>query len=69
MKPLGDIMREQNIILKTLDPITSGGFTQVPNFILRDPKLPALEAETAFLRINEVSADQVLRDAQKLHER
>ncbi|SDS02572.1 recombinase family protein [Opitutus sp. GAS368] len=31
--------------------------------------IPALEAELAFLRINEVSADQVLRDAQKLYER
>jgi hypothetical protein len=39
MKVIGDIMREQNIILKTLDPIASGGFTQVPNFILRDPEL------------------------------
>lgn len=31
--------------------------------------IPALEAELTFLRINEVSADQVLRDAQKLYER
>ncbi len=47
MKAIGDIMREQNIILNTLDPITSGGFTQVPNFILRDPKL-SLGAKVAY---------------------
>src|ERR1041385_6684353 len=39
MKPLGDIIKEQNIILATTDPIVRGGFTQVPNFILKDPSL------------------------------
>ena len=33
---IGDIMRERNIELATLDPVARGGFTQVPNFILRD---------------------------------
>lgn len=39
MKSVGDIMRERNIELATLDPVTRGGFTQVPNFILRDGRL------------------------------
>jgi hypothetical protein len=39
MKPLGQIMREQNIVLATNDPVARSGFTQVPNFILRDPSL------------------------------
>ena len=33
---IGDIMRERNIELATLDPVARGGFTQVPNFILKD---------------------------------
>jgi hypothetical protein len=36
---IGDIMRERNIELATLDPVARGGFTQVPNFILRDSSL------------------------------
>jgi len=39
MKPIGEIMRERNIKLDTLDPVTRHGFTQVPNFILKDPDL------------------------------
>ncbi len=39
MKTVGDILKEQNIQLDTLDPVTRGGFTQIPNFILRDPVL------------------------------
>lgn len=39
MKPLGEIMREQNITLATTDPVARGGFTQVPNFILKDGTL------------------------------
>ena len=39
MKPLGDILKEQNIVLATTDPIARGGFTQVPNFILKDSSL------------------------------
>ena len=39
MKPLGEIFKEQNIVLATTDPVAQGGFTQVPNFILKDPSL------------------------------
>ena len=37
MQPIGEIMK--NIELATTDPIARGGFTQVPNFILKDPNL------------------------------
>src|SRR5712692_8585362 len=39
MKPIGEIIREQNITLATTDPVARGGFTQIPNFILKDPLL------------------------------
>ena len=39
MKAIGEIIREQNIRLNTTDPVARGGFTQVPNFILRDSRL------------------------------
>ena len=39
MKQIGEVLQEKNIILNTADPVTRGGFTQVPNFILRDPNL------------------------------
>ena len=39
MKGIADIIRERNIQLDTLDPVTRGGFTQVPNFILKNPTL------------------------------
>jgi hypothetical protein len=39
MKAIGDIIREQNITLNTSDPVARGGFTQVPNFILKDGSL------------------------------
>jgi len=29
----------ENIILEGFDPVTAGGFTQVPNFILKNPDL------------------------------
>jgi len=38
MRPIGEII-EQNITLNTLDPVSAGGFTQVPNFLLRNSKL------------------------------
>jgi hypothetical protein len=38
-KSIGDILRERNIELLTDDPIVRGGFTQVPNFILKDATL------------------------------
>lgn len=38
---------ERNIELATLDPVAKGGFTQVPNFILRDGSL-TLGAKVAY---------------------
>src|ERR1700726_284874 len=38
-RPIGDIIKERNIELATSDPVARGGFTQVPNFILRDGTL------------------------------
>src|SRR5947207_9250360 len=32
---IGENMREHNITLATQDPVVQGGFTQVPNFILK----------------------------------
>jgi DNA-binding transcriptional ArsR family regulator len=41
-RPIGDILKErQNIILKGADAATRGGFTQVPNFLLKSSKLSA----------------------------
>jgi len=37
MKPIGEIIREKNIKLDTLDPVAEHGFTQLPNFILYNP--------------------------------
>ena len=39
MKSIGEVIKEKNITLDTLDPVALHGFTQVPNFILKDPKL------------------------------
>src|ERR1041385_4101508 len=36
MKLIGEIIKEHNILLDTKDPVTREGFTQVPNFILRN---------------------------------
>lgn len=36
---IADVLRERNIELATNDPIVRGGFTQVPNFILRNGSL------------------------------
>ena len=44
MKKLGDIshfQEKQNIILQGFDPVSAGGFTQVPNILLKDTKLSA----------------------------
>ena len=38
MMPIGEII-EKNIELDTLDPIARGGFTQVPNFVLKNTTL------------------------------
>ncbi|MBM3880184.1 MAG: helix-turn-helix domain-containing protein [Verrucomicrobia bacterium] len=47
MKSVGEIMKEQNIHLDTADPVSRGGFTQVPNFILKDPEL-SIGAKVAY---------------------
>ena len=39
MEQIGKIIKEQNIILETLDPVARSGFTQVPNFVLKDSGL------------------------------
>jgi DNA-binding transcriptional ArsR family regulator len=44
MEKLSDLQRfqeRQNIVLQGFDPISAGGFTQVPNFLLNDPKISA----------------------------
>ncbi len=46
-RQIGELMRERNIELATLDPVARGGFTQVPNFILRDGAL-SLGAKVAY---------------------
>src|SRR5713226_9373048 len=38
---IGEILKERNIILKGADAATRGGFTQVPNFILKSKNLTA----------------------------
>ena len=40
-RPIGDILKEHNIILKGADAATAKGFTQVPNFLLKSAKLSA----------------------------
>lgn len=39
MQSIGEVIRERNIELDTFDEGTRHGFTQIPNFILRDPTL------------------------------
>jgi DNA-binding transcriptional ArsR family regulator len=39
MKPIGSVLKDRNIILKGADAASIGGFTQVPNFLLRSRKL------------------------------
>ena len=38
---IADILKERNIILKGADAATRGGFTQVPNFLLKSKHLSA----------------------------
>src|SRR5438105_1410963 len=38
-RSIGELLRERNIELATKDPIVLGGFTQVPNSILKDSRL------------------------------
>src|SRR5437763_14883228 len=39
MRSIGEVIAERNIELATDDPIVRGGFTQVPNFILKNADL------------------------------
>src|SRR5438552_3132720 len=39
MESIGELLKEKNIELDTKDPVVRGGFSQVPNFILKDPDL------------------------------
>jgi hypothetical protein len=41
MQSIGELLKEhQNIIFsKEFDPVSAGGFTQVPNYLLRSPQL------------------------------
>lgn len=40
MRPVGDLLeRYQNIVLQGFDPVSAGGFTQIPNILIRTPKL------------------------------
>ena len=47
MKTLGQAIKERNILLDTSNPVLREGFTQVPNFILRDGTL-GLGAKVAY---------------------
>jgi len=39
MRTIGEVINEKNLQLATDNPVVRGGFTQVPNFILKDPQL------------------------------
>src|SRR6266436_9320878 len=39
MEHISQILKEKNIELDTRDPVAHGGFTQVPNFILKNSDL------------------------------
>ncbi len=41
MQSINQLIKEKNIELATLDPVVAAGFTQVPNFILRNPDISA----------------------------
>jgi len=40
-KPIGEVLKNHTIVLKGADLLSARGFTQVPNHVLRDPKLSA----------------------------
>ena len=46
MQHIGETIKERNIILETNDPVVAGGFTQVPNFILKNKQLTIGEKMT-----------------------
>jgi hypothetical protein len=39
MKTIGEVLKEKNLQLDTTNPVLQNGFTQVPNFILKDPNI------------------------------
>jgi hypothetical protein len=39
MREIGELLKEKNLQLDTLDPVLQGGFTQVPNFILKNSEI------------------------------
>ena len=41
LKAIGDVLKERTIVLKGADAATAMGFTQVPNFLLKNKKLSA----------------------------
>lgn len=44
MDKLGDVQHfkdRQNIVLQGFDPVSAGGFTQIPNYLLNSPALSA----------------------------
>jgi len=46
MQHIGNDLKERNIILETNDPVVTHGFTQVPNFILKNKDLSVGEKMT-----------------------
>jgi DNA-binding MarR family transcriptional regulator len=46
MEHISDAFKERNIILETNDPVVADGFTQVPNFILKNDALTVGEKIT-----------------------
>lgn len=46
MEKIADILKERNIVLETNDPVVAEGFTQVPNFILKNKNLTVGEKMT-----------------------
>ncbi len=46
MEHISEALKERNIILETNDPVVADGFTQVPNFILKNKNLTVGEKIT-----------------------
>jgi hypothetical protein len=39
MKQIGEVIKEKNLQLDTINTVLANGFTQVPNFILKNPEI------------------------------
>jgi hypothetical protein len=39
MRTIGELIKEKNLQLDTVNPVLQGGFTQVPNFILKNSEI------------------------------